>query len=137
MPKYLKEYITEFNYLLHHIYKCSTIDVVDDSNHDIFYNFGNNARKFLEMYLYYKFPDNFSHYDKMLKFFDGEAIPTILTDRINNELSHLSGGMERGAEPIEVPEMKLAAKMILKRLEEKDKEQYESLLRSIDELKIA
>ncbi len=136
MPKYLKEYITEFNYLFHHIYNCSTIDTIDDSNYDKFYSFGNNARKFLEIYLYYKFPDDSSHYNKMIKFFDGEAIPAVLTDRINNELSHLSGGMERGAEPIEVPEMKSAAEMILKRLKEIDKQQYESLLRSIGEVEV-
>jgi len=135
MPKYLKEYITEFNYLFHHIYNCSKIDEVDDSNYDVFYNFGNNARKFLEIYLYYKFPDDSK--DKMARFFDGETIPAILTDRINNEMSHLSGGMERGAQPIEVPEMKSAAELILKRLKKIDIKQYESLLRSIGELETA
>lgn len=134
MPKYLKKYITEFNYLFHHIYNCSTIDVVDDNNHEIFYNFGNNARKFLEMYLYYKYPDDTKHIDKMVKFFGGEIIPSVLTDRINNEQSHLSGGIERGAEPIEVPEMKSAALLILNRLEILDEDQYKSFLRSIDEL---
>ncbi len=65
MPKYLKEYITEFNYLFHQIYKCSEMAVVDDSNYTAFYNFGNNARKFLEIYLYYKYPDNSSDVEKM------------------------------------------------------------------------
>lgn len=133
MPKYLREYITEFNYLFHHIFNCSNLDAVDDSNHDQFYNFGNNARKFLEMYLYYKFPDDSNDYDKMVRFFGGETIPAILTDRINNEMSHLSGGMERGAEPIEVPEMKLAAQLILERIKVADIEQYKSLLKSIGE----
>ena len=57
MPKYLKEYVTEFNYLFHQLYKCSVIEVIDDSNYITFYNFGNNARKFFEIYLYYKYPD--------------------------------------------------------------------------------
>lgn len=132
MPKYLKEYVTEFNYLFNHIYNCATIDIVDDSNHDVFYNFGNNARKFLEMYLYYKFPDNSDSGDKMEKFFGDEAIPAILTDRINNEMSHLVGGIERGSMPIEVPEMKSAAILILNKLKASDEEQYKSLLRSIN-----
>lgn len=134
MPDYLRKYITEFNYLFHHIYNCSTIDVIDDSNHDVFYNFGNNARKFLEMYLYYKYPDDAKHFDKMAKFFGDEIVPAVLIDRVNNEQSHLSGCMERGSEPIEIPEMKSAASLILNRIELLDEEQYKSLLRSIDEL---
>lgn len=57
MPKYLKKYVTEFNYLFHQIYKCAKIDSIDDTNYTIFYNFGNNARKFFEVYLYYRYPD--------------------------------------------------------------------------------
>ncbi|MBN2769073.1 MAG: AAA family ATPase, partial [Spirochaetes bacterium] len=48
MPKYLKEYVTEFNYLFHQIYKCSQIEEITDANYTTFYNFGNNSRKFLE-----------------------------------------------------------------------------------------
>ena len=33
----------------------------------IFYNFGNNARKFLELHLYYKYPDNTKDEDKPKK----------------------------------------------------------------------
>ena len=36
MPKYLKEYVTEFNYLFHQLYKCSVIEVIDDSNYITF-----------------------------------------------------------------------------------------------------
>jgi len=130
MPEYLKKYITEFNYLFHQIHKCSEITTIDDSNYTTFYNFGNNARKFLEIYLYYKFPDNSQDIEKMKKFFGDENIPAILTDRINNEYSHLCGAIERGSTPIEVPEMKSAAELIIARLK-KDKDQFDSLLRSI------
>ena len=54
MPRYLKDYVTEFNYLFHQIYKCASIEAVDDQNYTTFYGFGNNARKFFEIYLYYK-----------------------------------------------------------------------------------
>lgn len=33
MPKYMKEYVTEFNYLFQEIYKCSCIETVDDTNY--------------------------------------------------------------------------------------------------------
>ena len=61
MPKYLEEYVTEFNYLFKQIYECANVKEINDTNYSIFYNFGNNARKFLEIYLYYKFPDIYNN----------------------------------------------------------------------------
>lgn len=133
MPKYLKKYVSEFNYLFHQIYKCAIAESIDDSNYTIFYNFGNNARKFFEIYLYYKYPDHEEKDDnKFRRFFGGENIPVVLMDRINNEYSHLAGVFERGATPIEVPEMQIAARQIIAKLKE-DTEQYAALLRSIGE----
>ena len=133
MPKYLKDYVTEFNFLFHQIYKCALIETVDDQNYTTFYGFGNSARKFFEIYLYYKFPDQ-GMTEKTLQLFFGEKrIPAVLTDRINNEYSHLAGVFERGATPVEVPEMKSAAQLILKSLKERDPGQYSSLLQSIGE----
>ena len=68
----------------------------------------------------------------MKKFFENESIPVILTDRINNEYSHLSGIFERGFTPVEVPEMKVVAQLILEKIK-KDLPQYEALLKSIGE----
>ncbi|HOO51238.1 MAG TPA: AAA family ATPase, partial [Alphaproteobacteria bacterium] len=130
MPKYLKKYVTEFNYLFHQIHKCAAIDSIDDTNYTTFYHFGNNARKFLEVYLYYKYPDQGMTEETLNLFFGSEKIPAILTDRINNEYSHLCGVFERGATPVEVPEMQTAARQILERLKE-DKDQYSALLKSI------
>jgi len=130
MPNYLKEYVTEFNYLFHQIYKCSKISEITDSNYNLFYNFGNNARKFLEIYLYYKYPDSS---DNKMTMFLGDEIPTILAERVSNEFSHLNGRLEKGGIPIEQPEMMSTAKLIMQKLEEKDSDQYQALLRSIDE----
>lgn len=130
MPKYLKEYITEFNFLFEQVYKCAEIESVDDSNYTVFYNFGNNARKFLEIYLYYKYPDASKDIEKLKKFFGADSVPAILTDRINNEYSHLCGVFERGATPVEVPEMKKTANLIIDKLKS-DKDQFNSLLKSI------
>lgn len=130
MPQYLKNYVTEFNYLFHQIYKCATVDHIDDKNHHILYNFGNNARKFLEIYLYYKYPNGKEGDEKLTKFFGDQAIPAILTDRINNEYSHLCGIFERGSSPIQIPEMKTTAQLILTMIQ-KDRDQYIALLQSI------
>lgn len=128
MPRYLKDYGTEFNYLFSCIYKCSCITTVDDTNFELFYNFGNNARKFLEIYLYFKYPD-FSE-DKLQRFFGENKVPPILTDRINNEYSHLKGSIERAAMPVEVPEMVSTAKLIIEKIKE-DSDQYAALMNSI------
>lgn len=128
MPNYLKEYGTEFNYLFACINKCSCVTTVDDTNYELFYNFGNNARKFLEIYLYFKYPD--SSEDKLQRFFGEDKVPPILTDRLNNEYSHLQGAIERAAMPVEVPEMVSTAKLIIEKIKE-DNDQYIALMNSI------
>ncbi len=135
MPGYLKNYVTEFNYLFCQIYKCSVAQSIDDKNYHEFYNFGNNARKFLEIYLYYKYPNGIDSDDKLLNFFGKESIPVIFTNRVNNEYSHLCGSFERGASPVEVPEMKIVAQQIVLKIQEKDPDQYLALLQSIGEEK--
>lgn len=132
MPAYLKEYVTEFNYLFHQVYKCSVIESVDDTNYITFYNFANNSRKFFEIYLYYKYPDQGMNETTLNLFFGEDKIPAVLTDRINNEYSHLAGVFERGATPLVVPEMQTAARQIIERLKE-DQDQYLALLKSIGE----
>ncbi|ORU93922.1 MAG: hypothetical protein A6F72_07890 [Cycloclasticus sp. symbiont of Poecilosclerida sp. N] len=57
---------------------------------------------------------------------------TEVSDRINNEYSHMAGVFERGATPVEVLEMKTAAICILQKIKHKDPAQYSSLLKSID-----
>ena len=131
MPKYLKDYVTEFNYLFNQIYKCASIEMVDDENYTIFYNFGNNTRKFFEIYLYYKYPNQGMNKETLRRFFGDEKVPAVLTDRINNEYSHLAGVFERGSAPIEVPEMTTTANFILQKIREKDPDQYSALLQSI------
>ena len=132
MPSYLKEYVTEFNYLFHQIHKCASLEVINDTNYVTFYNFANNARKFFEIYLYYRYPDQGMNENTLSAFFGGDSIPVVLVDRINNEYSHLSGVFERGASPIEVPEMQIAARQIIERLKQ-DGDQFSSLMRSVGE----
>ena len=131
MPKYMKEHVTEFNYLFHQIYKCSQAST---DNYELFYNFGNNARKFLEAYLYYKYPDNDadSLHNKMKRFFsDNYAATTI--DRIDNELSHLGGLIERGMSISDNADIRKCAQYILDTIKRKDKEQYDAFCKSIGE----
>ena len=137
MPKYLKDYVTEFNFLFEQIYNCANADVITDENHHLYYNFGNNARKFLEALLFYKYPSRIDNQTgnanskRLLKYFGGNQQATALTDRVNNELSHLEEIFDRGMSPIEIPELKRVAQFILDKIQEKDPEQFEALLESI------
>lgn len=135
MPQYLKNNVTEFNYLFKQIYVCSQVPTITDENYEIFYNFGNNARKFLELYLSYKYPDGSKHNEmkdeRMQKFFGSNEIESILTSRLNNEYSHLVSVFERGDSPVDEPEMKKVAKLIVDTIKEKDPEQYEALVSSV------
>ncbi|MWP62113.1 AAA family ATPase [Gilliamella sp. Pas-s25] len=130
MPLYLSKFVTEFNFLFEQIYKCATVQNIDDSNYTLFYNFGNNVRKFLEIYTFYKYPSPFYKSDEMLKNFWGNDIYEIIADRVHNEYSHLCGVLERGELIIEQPEMKKSAISIIKKIQE-DKNQYNALLESI------
>ena len=131
MPKYMKDHVTEFNYLFHQIYKCSQANT---DNYELFYNFGNNARKFLEAYLYYKYPDNDadSLHNKMKRFFSDNCAATTI-DRIDNELSHLGGLIERGMSISDNADIKKCAQYILDTIKRKDREQYDAFCKSIGE----
>lgn len=131
MPDYMKEYITEFNYLFKAIYDCANAELNEDT-YPYFYNFSNNARKFLEIYIFYKYPDNSEERKKQESFFQGK-LPVFLNERITNEYSHSVGTLERASMLVEYPvaEMKKDAQLILCCIEEHDKEQYKALLNSI------
>lgn len=131
MPRYMKEHASEFNYLFNNIYKCATSEINDDT-YPLFYNFSNNARKFLEVYLFYKFPD-FSDDRKKQEAFFGTKIPVFLNERVTNEYSHLAGGIERATTIVEYPveTMKKDAQLILDCIKNRDAEQYTALLNSV------
>lgn len=130
MPSYLEEYVTEFNHLFGQIYKCANQEI-GDMNYTAFYNFGNAARKFLEIFLYYKYPNLQDYTEKIKKFFSDEALTATLADRVNNEYSHLAGLLERGALPVDVAEIQKVARCILDRIKQNDLSQYKALLESI------
>jgi wobble nucleotide-excising tRNase len=135
MPSYLKEYITEFNYLFHQIYKCRNAENAKKS-HEPFYSFGNNLRKFLEAFLFYRYPhhdDENDSLERMKKFFGDDDTAIALANRLNNELSHLESVFDRSMKPIEIPEIPKLANYVLDKIYEKDPQQYNSLVKSIGE----
>jgi wobble nucleotide-excising tRNase len=132
MPQYMRDYVTEFNYLFEQIYKCADEGEV---NHDVTYSFANNARKFIEIYSFYKLPHHnyhnksFAEMIHSLGIFDND-IPAYLVERVDHEGSHLTS-LERGMNIIEKSEIKQAAKWILSLIQKLDEKQYKALCESI------
>lgn len=138
MPKHLKLFSTEFHYLFDCLYRCAKADPYDGSNVDVFYSFGNNVRKFLEMYLYFRFPNAVDEHDRgsrgsrrINRFLGDDNVSASLAERIENEYSHLHGLFERGATPVDIPAMQKMAQLVLDKIKEHDPEQFDALLQSI------
>ncbi len=131
MPNYLKEHGTEFNRWFACIYQCAHQESVTDDNAYLFESFGNNARKFLETYLFYKYPDKESFEVHLSRFFGEHKIPPILVRKVADELSHAQGDLENYGIPLDEPETHMAAKLILERLNALDSEQYAALVSTV------
>lgn len=126
LPKHLSNKVTEFVFLFEQIYKVAT-EEENENNFHIFYNFPNNARKFIETLLYFKYPDYKTNNDiKVNKYFGNEISPFI--QRINNEYSHGEDRFDRTQNPINTSEFKHDAIIILKTIYENDSEQFHSFL---------
>ncbi|EFS2149220.1 AAA family ATPase, partial [Campylobacter coli] len=83
LPDYIRKYVTEFNYLFEQIFKnYNNTNITIDS----YYSLANNIRKFLDTYMYFKYPNNDSLMTKYYIFFGEEN--AILINRVINEFSH-------------------------------------------------
>lgn len=130
-PDYLKKYITEFNFLFKQIHECSIADAATIS-HEYQYNFGNNMRKFLEAYLFFKYPSHKMGNDARLKkFFNEDTVSVSLVNRVLNEYSHIGEQFDRGMEPVDVDEIKRIAVLVIEKIKESDLDQYTALVQSI------
>ncbi|MFJ8118340.1 AAA family ATPase [Bacillus mycoides] len=131
MPKYMQGYVTEFVFLFEQIYRVAN-EVQGDENYHVFYNFPNNARKFLESYLFFKYPDiKIKNDDRINMFFGSSSQQVAFMQRINNEYSHGEEQFDRLSKPIDIPEFQKDALLILDTIQKKDIEQYNALCKSI------
>lgn len=133
MPNYLKVYNSEFNYIFENIYRCAS-EEQNDENFNLFFNFGNNCRKFLEIYLTFKCPDSLestASKEMKMKALFGDSLSVFFTDRLSNEYSHLAGSFERGLTPVYQEEVSKTAKLVLDVIKREDSRQFESLVESL------
>lgn len=136
MPAYLKNYVTEFNHLFSEIYTCSNPENATKEHH-CFYNFGNNLRKFLEVFLFFKYPcvikdTSRTNAERIKEFFKDDSTTEILVQRLTNEFSHLGKIFDRSVQPIDHDEISKLAKFVLKKIKDNDHTQFKYLLKSID-----
>ncbi len=126
LPDYIRKYVTEFNYLFEQIFKnYNNTNITIDS----YYSLANNIRKFLDTYMYFKYPNNDSLMTKYYIFFGEEN--AILINRVINEFSHLEN-IERAKMPLDLLEIHKVINIIIENIKNKDKEQFEALLKSLD-----
>ena len=133
MSKYLRESATEFNHMFAQIRECAEADGINAENRYSFDTFGNNARRFLELFLCYLYPSETNHNERMHKFFGGKDSPSeIRVAKMIDELSHLQGSLERGARPRDVnhEEIQKVAKDILCRIKKHNSTQFCELMKS-------
>lgn len=133
-PPYMKNYITEFNYLFDQIYQCSLGDR-DIISNNYQYSFGNNMRKFLEAYTFYKYPThNMSFDDRLLKYFENDGITYSLVNRVINEYSHLGDQFDRGMQPIDMDEITRVSSAVIDRIRQTDPDQFDALMDSVNQV---
>ncbi|EOH4415455.1 AAA family ATPase [Campylobacter coli] len=126
LPDYIRKYVTEFNYLFEQIFKNhNNTNITIDS----YYSLANNIRKFLDTYMYFKYPNNDNLMTKYCNFFGEEN--AILINRVINEISHLEN-IERAKMPLDLLEIHAVTNIIIENIKSKDKEQFGALLKSLD-----
>lgn len=133
MPAYLKQYVTEFHYLFDQIVCCALEDPAT-SGHHCFFNFGNNLRKFFEIYLFFKYPwsENSGDYNRRVeKYFETDLAVEPLANRLTNELSHGGEVFDRSVRPVDYDEICKLAEFVLKKLRSSDADQYQALLDAV------
>ncbi|MDP3851105.1 MAG: AAA family ATPase [Luteolibacter sp.] len=133
MPDYLRNYVTEFHFLFDEICECLDSANATKSHHS-FYNFGNNLRKFLEVFLFFKFPfssDDGDGNKRLDKYFEGDDPARELVNRLTNEYSHLGGVIDRGIQPVDCDEISKVAEHVLKKMKFDDGVQFADLLSAV------
>lgn len=133
MPKYLREYVTEFHYLFDQVCSCTDAAKISGDHH-CFFNFGNNLRKFLEVYLFFRFPQcesaDSDQKGRIAKFLADDPVSDPLVQRLTNELSHVGEIFDRSVQPLDHAEVPKMARFILGKIKSNDSDQYDALLQA-------
>jgi len=129
LPTVLKKFRSEYNYLfsiLHAFYEEK-----DKSDFELLYIMPNVARRFLENYLFMKYPDGDNYKKKCQSFFkDTDFGQRESTLKLLDEYSH-EESTDHILEFPDIIELEKSVNLIMETLERKDKEHYDSLCKSL------
>jgi wobble nucleotide-excising tRNase len=130
LPDLLKKFKSEYNYIF---YILNTFNkLADKSKFDQLYLLPNIIRRFFEMYLFMKYPDGEKFKNKANKFFgDDDNNEKNMTLKIMDEYSH-EQNPEHSLRFPDIQELSTTVEFVLKSLENKDKEHYDSLCKSFN-----
>jgi wobble nucleotide-excising tRNase len=141
MPEHIEKYATEFNYLFEQIYSVRKREMQEmrgkgdnrmmlNNDYTQFYNLPNNLRKFLECYLFFKYPNNDEPLKNLEKFFNQNENDASFINRVINEHSHLTH-LDRGRIPMDIDEIEKCARLVLDTMQNKEPEQFNALVESV------
>jgi len=126
LPGVLSDFKSEYNYFF---YILKTFDESKDkTNFELLYILPNIARRFLEAYLFAKYPDGSNFKNKTKKFFEGnlDDYKKQSTMKILDEYSH-EQNPEHDQKFPDINEVEIAINTILTNLKDKDEEHYIAL----------
>jgi wobble nucleotide-excising tRNase len=129
LPNILRKFRSEYNYLFSLLKKFA--DSNDQANFEMLYILPNIARRFLEAYLFYKYPDGKDFKDKCKQFFQSvEHNNKQMVLKLLNEYSH-----EENPEHIrnhsDIQELHDCISIVFELMKNNDKEHYDALCESI------
>ncbi|MCM8820198.1 MAG: AAA family ATPase, partial [Candidatus Omnitrophica bacterium] len=132
LPDVLKKFKSEYNYLFSILKQYN--ESQNKSNFELLYILPNIARRFLEAYLFQKYPDGKKFKDKCDIFFkDTNLNDKQTTLKILDEYSH-EENPEHSKKFPDINEVEICIKCLMDTIENKDKEHYDALLVSIGSL---
>lgn len=128
LPNLLRKFKSEYNYIFCILNTFNKFP--DKSQFNQLYLLPNILRRFFEMYLFMKYPDGEIFNKKANKFFgNDDNNKKTMTLKIMDEYSH-EENPEHSLRFPDIQELSTAVEFILKSLENKDKEHYDSLFES-------
>ena len=124
LPKMLKDFKSEYNYLFSILKNFNEKE--DKANFEFLYLMPNIVRRFLELYLYMKYPDGKEFKVKCEKFLKNKNMEKITNLKIIDEYSH-EENIEHATRFPDIYEVESCVNYILSIIEEKDEEHYKAL----------
>ncbi len=130
LPDLLKKFKSEYNYIF---YILNTFNKLSDKSKFVqLYLLPNILRRFFEMYLFMKYPDGKNFNKKANKFFgNDDSNEKTMSLKIMDEYSH-EQNPEHSLRFPDIQELSTGVEFVLKSLESKDKEHYNSLCESFN-----